>query len=242
MVSSGSAAASTSNTASPSASVTTASTTRSAGPASGQFWLAQQRGDDADRGFEVDNSESEFGARPLTAPRLANVTLIGDPDEDEGSDSGDGITLRRGAGTVLYNAVVTGFKKAAFDIDNGITTENEATGNLVVDYSVFHNNGSGPCKTGETEGDEEVEANGFLFSSCAFLQEMNSNNIFTDESPIVDPYNLDAPNFRSQGAASDNGFDAGTLGSFFETTTYRGAVAPEGNDWTQEPWISYKQN
>ena len=46
----------------------------------GQFWLAQQNGLDADRGFEVDNSEDEFGARPLTNQTISNVTLIGDPD------------------------------------------------------------------------------------------------------------------------------------------------------------------
>ncbi len=207
----------------------------------GQFWVAQQSGDDADRGFEVDNSESEFEARPLTRPILSNVTLIGDPDGDEGSESTDGITLRRGAGTVLYNATIAGFKKAGIDLDDGVTTSNFATDDLIVDYSVFQGNGE-VFKSGETEGSEETTENGFDFTTEAFITEMMTNNIFAEESVVVDPYNLAAPNFRPQNDALTNPFDPSSLGTFFEPAPYRAGVAPDGDDWTQAPWISYAAN
>ncbi len=214
----------------------------------GQFWVAQQRGDEADRGFEVDNSESDFSALPLTHPVISNVTLIGDPDTNEGTLSTDGILLRRGCGTQLYNAIVQGFKVSGVDIDDGITTNNNPTnGNLIVDYSVFYQNGPGPAsnrhfRTGETGTSEENAANGFLYTSLDFGTVLNTHNTLATVSPVVDPYNLTNPNFRPQNDALSGALDPASLDPFFQTTSYRGAVPPIGNDWTKEAWISYAQN
>jgi hypothetical protein len=210
----------------------------------GQFWVCQQRGDDADRGFEVDNSEGEFGATPLTRPTIANVTLIGDPDTNEGEESTQGMLIRRGAGTVVYNYTITGFKDAGIDIDDPITTENNPTnGRLVVDYGVIHNVGEA-CETGDSGNQVETAANGFNFTSCEFLRNLNTNNIESSQAPVVAPYNLNAPNFRPIGPALQNPFDPTSLDSFFAPAPYRGAVPPEGEgaDWTQEPWVSYLQD
>jgi hypothetical protein len=223
----------------------------------GQFWVAQQRGDDADRGFEVDNHEIAFGSTPLTRPVLSNVTLIGDPDTNEGTDSTTGITLRRGAGTFLVNGIITGFKASGLDLDDAVTTNNNptavladdgfvdgagtreaprksVTGTLLVDHTVFHNNGAG----GTTHCEVDNEA-GFAFTTCEFVFTMNTHNTQAAESPVVDPYNLAAPNFRPQNGALADPFDATSLDSFFEPAAYRGGVAPTGVDWTQEPWVSY---
>ena len=53
----------------------------------GQFWIAQQRGDDADNGMEMDNLSSDRDATPRSNPTIYNVTLIGDPDTNEGTES-----------------------------------------------------------------------------------------------------------------------------------------------------------
>jgi hypothetical protein len=212
----------------------------------GQFWVAQQRGDDADRGFEVDNSESEFGATPRTRPMLSNVTLVGDPTTDFGPESTQGLLLRRGCGGLVYNAIVTGFKTAGLDIDDGVTT-NDQPGNLVLDHSVFFSNGPGPdfnrhFQTGETGANEESLANGFNFTSVAFGTTVNTNNILATMPPLVDAFNFASPNFRPQNDALMNPFNATSLDSFFQPAPYRGAVPPGGEDWTKEPWISYAQN
>ena len=213
----------------------------------GQFWLAQQRGDDADRGFEVDNHEDAFASLPITQPTISNVTLVGDPDTNEGTESTTGITWRRGTGAILYNAIVTGFKSAGIDVDDSVTTQNNpADGTLVTDYSVFYNNGADGMA--HWASDDELPESGFSYTTQQFISELNSNNVFlsaSDTSPLVDPYNLDAPNFQPQGAALDNPFDPTSLGAGFVAAPYRGAVAPAAdplNDWTQQPWISYWQN
>lgn len=211
----------------------------------GQFWVCQQRGDDADRGFEVDNHEDTFGARPLTNPIVSNVTLIGDPSTDPSRPESDtGIVLRRGAGGRIYNGIICGFKDAGVDIDDGVTTNNNPTdGTLALDYFVFWNN-KDDAETGESGEEAETAENGFKYTTVQFLTELNTHNVFTDTSPLVDAYNLDAPNFRpvTGGPADANGFDVATLDSFFEATNYLGAVPPTGEDWTQARWLSYRQN
>ena len=53
----------------------------------GQFMIAHQSGDDADQGIEADNNGDNNNLLPRSNPTLFNLTLIGDPDENEGSES-----------------------------------------------------------------------------------------------------------------------------------------------------------
>ncbi|HVR74449.1 MAG TPA: hypothetical protein VMT52_08965 [Planctomycetota bacterium] len=193
-------------------------------------------------GFEVDNSESPagaFGDRPLTRPMVSNVTLIG-TNNPGGSTGGQGILLRRGCGSIIYNGIIQGFRQAGFDIDDAITTEQISTGDLIVDHITFSQNGE-DCQTGETGGQDESAAE-FKDTSCNFIKVTMKNNIFSTTSPTVDPYTLTGPNLRPQNDALTNPFDPTTLDPFFSPAPYRGAVAPDGEDWTQAPWISYQQN
>ena len=205
----------------------------------GQFWVCQQRGDDADRGFEIDNSESEFAATPLTRPMVSNITLIGDPDEDEGTESDTGLLFRRGAGSIVANAIVAGFKDAGFDIDDDETAANWASGDLNVTYSVFHNNGFG---SGDNHCDVEEDAGD---SACADAAEASSlwnaarNNVAASDSPIVDPYTLLTPDFRPQNDALTNFTDPTAIDSWFEAADYCGAVSGDESNWTNARWLSY---
>ena len=56
--------------------------------------VAQHYGDDADNGFENDNSSKANEATPRSAPTIYNVTLVGDPD---GPESDNGMLIREGA-------------------------------------------------------------------------------------------------------------------------------------------------
>ncbi|MEL7488604.1 MAG: hypothetical protein AAGJ87_15475, partial [Pseudomonadota bacterium] len=69
-----------------------------------QFALVvQQPGDD--NGIEGDNNgDTSNDALPRSAPRISNITLIGD-----GPGSGEGIQLREGTAGTIVNAVVTNF-------------------------------------------------------------------------------------------------------------------------------------
>lgn len=205
----------------------------------GQFWVGLEKGEAADNGMEVDNSESGVGAftdEPRTRPTLSNVTLIGTGAEDS-PDGGKGFNLRRGAGVLLRNFIIQGFKGPGFDLDDEATCDN-LPDDLVVDYGVFYDNGEGRNEHWETGDDESG-----LPSGCSSEAVVSSpNNILATDNPtgMVAPYTLTAPDFRPQNDALTAPFDATTLGPFFDAAPYRGAVPPDGADWTQEPWISYQ--
>jgi hypothetical protein len=59
-------------------------------------------------GIEADNLNNNEGNTPRSAPKIANLTLIGN-----GTSSLNGMRLRRGTGGDIVNAIVTGFKMGA---------------------------------------------------------------------------------------------------------------------------------
>ena len=68
-------------------------------------------------GIEADNLNGNEGNTPRSAPKIANLTLIGN-----GTSSLNGMRLRRGTGGQIVNAIVTGFKMgAAIRIDGNTT-------------------------------------------------------------------------------------------------------------------------
>jgi hypothetical protein len=75
-----------------------------------QFAIAQQRGDDADNGIEADNNGNNNALTPVSNPTLYNVTLIGDPDTNEGGESDDGGEIREGTAGTFRNFIIMGFK------------------------------------------------------------------------------------------------------------------------------------
>ncbi|MFT7286011.1 MAG: hypothetical protein ACI87W_000114 [Halieaceae bacterium] len=66
-----------------------------------QYVLIDQAQDAGDNGIEADNREGDENAGPRSAPRIANMTISGNPFERA-------IRLRRGTGLELYNSVVQG--------------------------------------------------------------------------------------------------------------------------------------
>ena len=64
-----------------------------------QYLVIDQADDAGDNGIEADNREGDEGAMPRSLPRIANMTITGNPDKRA-------IRLRRGTGLKLYNSVV----------------------------------------------------------------------------------------------------------------------------------------
>ena len=69
-----------------------------------QYLVIDQAGDSGDNGIEADNREGDETAEPRSLPRIANMTLSGNPGERA-------IRLRRGTGLELYNSVVQGSER-----------------------------------------------------------------------------------------------------------------------------------
>ena len=66
-----------------------------------QYLIINQADDAGDNGIEADNREGDETAEPRSLPRIANMTIRGNPGERA-------IRLRRGTGLELYNSVVQG--------------------------------------------------------------------------------------------------------------------------------------
>ena len=82
-----------------------------------QHMFLQQGSAGGDHAIEGANDEFGFGTAPRSAPRLYNLTLVGDPSRAPWPQSrGGGILLRDGSAVTVRNALVTGFSSGAIDV------------------------------------------------------------------------------------------------------------------------------
>ncbi len=196
----------------------------------GQFWIAQQRGDEADNGFENDNSSKNNDATPRSAPTIYNATLIGDP---QGPTSDTGMLIREGAAGIYRNIIVHGFKnKAGLDIDNASTIAQANSGNLTIQNTIFSNNQPGNF----AEPDED-------FDEAAWAMDPTFNNLEAD-AKLNNPFAQSGPDFRP---AADSPAVNGAIpvasppgDGFFEPVNFIGGMGPNDN-WT-EGWTTTAQN
>ena len=182
----------------------------------GQFWVAQQYGDDADNGFEVDNSSKDNEATPRSAATIYNVTLVGDPS---GPESDNGMLIREGAAGMYANFIVTGFNKVGLDINNEATHAQADAGKLVVKNSIFFENGKGNF------GDEKDDDG---FDEAAFAAANENKEI---DPGLADPFNKNTPDFTPGAGANTVSPAAPPADGFFEPVNFIGGVSPS-NNWT----------
>jgi hypothetical protein len=195
-----------------------------------QYVVAQQSGDDADNGIEADNNANNNDLLPRSNPTLYNITFIGDPDTAEGDESDDGFELREGTGATIRNFIVMGFKENGIDYSNTSTLTQASQGVLSLANGIVYNNGL-------LVGTATFDSN-----SRSFLTGVST--IVTGRDPgLVDPYNLDNPNFRPSGVATLAGGQLAPAtppnDGFFEVTTFIGALSPNAaEDWTHG-WTNF---
>ncbi|MCY4626881.1 MAG: hypothetical protein OXE58_04840 [Acidobacteria bacterium] len=201
----------------------------------GQFWIAQQRGDDADQGIEADNNGENNDLTPRSSPTLYNLTLIGDPDTDQGDESDIGILLREGTSAEIANSIVIGFKETGLDIDNAATYALARDGTLVVKNSIFYNNLEGSFD--DDAGEDPAPA----FSTRDFAA---ASTLLVEVDPMLaDPYNheaLDCRPLAGSPALIGAGVAVPPADGFFDPVTYAGACGPD-DDWFLG-WTTFAQN
>ncbi len=182
----------------------------------GQFWVAQQYGDDADNGFEVDNSSKDNEATPRSNATIYNVTLVGDPG---GPESDTGMLIREGAAGTYANFIVTGFNKMGLDLNTESTHAQANSGALVVKNSLFFENKKGNF------GDEKDD-DGFDEADWA------SGNDNVEKDPgLAAPFNKTAPDFTPGAGAAAVVPAQPPADGFFQQVDFIGGVAPSSN-WT----------
>lgn len=201
----------------------------------GQFWIAQQRGDDADQGIEADNNGENNDLTPVSHPTLFNLTLIGDPDSDQGDESDIGILLREGTRATIANSIVMGFKDYGLDVDNAATYRNLVDGSIAVTHSIFHGNLDGAFD--DDSGEDSVPP----LTTAAFA--MTQTGLITDQDPMLGaPYDHEALDCNP--AAGSPALTAARAmppnDGFFDPANYLGACDAD-DDWYRG-WTTFAQN
>ena len=200
----------------------------------GQFWIAQQRGDDADQGIEADNNGENNDLTPVSDPTLFNLTLIGDPDTDQGDESDIGILLREGTRATIANSIVMGFKDYGLDVDNAATYRNLVDGSIRVTHSIFHGNLDGAFD------DDSGEDTTPPMTTAAFAA--TQAGLLTEDPMLGDPYDHEAldcnpaagsPALTAVRATPPND-------GFFEPANYLGAC--DANDDWYRGWTTFAPN
>ena len=181
-----------------------------------QFVVAQQYGDDADQGFEMDNNGEDNSATPCSNPTIYNFTLIGDP---AGPESDIGVLLREGTRGHYYNGIVMGFYEHGLDIDHDETFNHVTAGDLVFDNCIFYDNGANFMD--DDDG----------FDEANFATVTMTHNLEASGAPVADAYNTRAPDFTPQGCALTHDVATPPNDGFFDTgVDYIGGVSP-GDHW-----------
>jgi hypothetical protein len=214
-----------------------------------QFIVLSQRGDDADNGIEADNNEFNNNLLPRSNPQIYNITLCGDNDFSEGTESVRAANLRRGTAFTIRNFLLTGFKGTGFQIEtsNTATTGQVDNGTTQMGAGVSWNvvntrtGASAPMHSSVTP-----YINSGRFPNIRLVPGIataaNEAEIGLSTAACS---NHAAPNFQPTGVATLAGGQLAPIqppnDGFFDTVTFIGAVPPApADDWTRG-WTSFVQ-
>ena len=203
----------------------------------GQYWLTIQADDEGDRGGEHDGGTSPEDGTPYATPTIVNATYIG-----RGITAGKrALTFRDNAGGTYMNSIFFNWGKG-IDVENLDGGEDSyarfSAGDLKLEGNVFWEVGvSGSSATGGdlfkiTMGswsDVTDSTNQLDLSTTALVESFASNNNLVQDVGLSYSFTtggLDiTPNSISpSGSATD---------SWFESTTYVGAIDPSGTPWVK---------
>jgi hypothetical protein len=175
-----------------------------------QYVLVKHDAAFANRGIEADNGEAFPAATPLTSPLIANFTIIGAANNDS-----EGVLLRHGSAGDLFNMLITGpaGMGECLEVDSFPETRaNAASGELTIQNSVI------ACENGENFKGNATDT---LTTEQWFL-EQTGNSVAATMADVVNGY---------QTATTLIAADMNAVDSWFDTTSFIGAVGPD-NDWT----------
>ncbi len=200
----------------------------------GQFIIVMQSGDDADQGIEGDNNGDNNNLTPRSNPTLYNLTLVGDPDTDEGSESDTGMLLREGTSATIRNFIVLGFKEASIDIDHTATYDQVDNGSLTLGSGIIHGN----CVVNRCENQFRPDSDDGRRTDAGKTATMDivtrSPNVSFVDPMLANPYDMSNPDYRPAAMSPAlNGMVAPSMppmnDTFIETADFIGAVGPSGS-------------
>ena len=219
-----------------------------------QFIIGQQRGADADQGFEISNNGDDGDATPQSTAVLANATMIGANDavvsgDIAGDESDDAIQMREGTNYRVYNSIFQGFGNSGFCIrdavsilnaQNRIAGQTAPTATLSAEGLIMWSNGGAAGGTdsnfNDCGGGSTQALNKQFFETDGF------NNMLADPGFDASAFDMGSasspPNFTLtampggytafdlSGIAFDDNLIAPLDGRTLVETDYAGAIAP----------------
>lgn len=205
-----------------------------------QHAVALVNADNGNRGFEMDNNETNHALRPLNAPQFYNVTLVGVGDRftqsvDEGTGVA-GIFLRRGAGGVYNNIISYNWVTAGIDLRDTRTLENLDSGDLTMDGILLWNNGRSANRPNALDG--QVTAAALPFARG---ERGRGRNMVVADPMLRRPFEYSDPDFRPRLGSPvfrANWVQPPDDGFFDQWATWIGAFGDV--NWTEE-WTNFLQ-
>ena len=190
-----------------------------------QFLAIQQSASVGDKAIEGDNLKDVVDSTPRSRPTIFNATIVGSGANAEQG----GLHIRRGAGLVLKNSLITGFQAGAIDLDGA--TVSTLVGDSTLDFSniAFFGNGADQFPADDNDAD---------FDEAAYFGDAAKGFVAVD--PQFASTSLTAPDFATGNTAVETGGATPPAG-FDATATYHGAFAPTGAAWTAG-WTSFPAN
>lgn len=190
---------------------------------------------------ESDNNiaSAADAARPLTSPRVYNVTAV--RPIAPSNDGAYGAVVRRNSAGRFYNSIVVGSRRAPFTIRDDSSFNNAAAGELVVDSSILSGDFSnGSFTTTGATGDKADQTRMYLFTTMTRNRNVDPmlaigtptllRTLYPDLMPLAGSPALDV-DFVA--LPPDNGF--------LERVDFIGAVGP-GHDWIHTGWANFSDN
>ena len=182
----------------------------------GQFWVFQTTiaatnvpvtYNNQARSVELRNDPNDFLLQPATYTQIANITAIGNGNTTE-FGTRRGLRVRRGAMGIIQNVIITNFP------DDGVRVENVPQENLDDGTMTLANVRS---FSNRENYDEQAED---------FFLPMPEFNVTEESVPGITPENF-------VGSVPSD-FDPASLGSWFTSAPYIGAIENEAGDWTAD--------
>jgi trimeric autotransporter adhesin len=170
----------------------------------------------ANRGIEGDNQSGNFTALPVSKPRIANMTIVG--NSFDGEDDSEGVLLRAGTAAELYNFIITGPNGMGecFEINSDESVTNAGNGEIVFRNSII--DCAEPFKN-------SVDGNNNVTLDAGTWFRAQPGNIVGDA--LLGGY-IPAPNSPALG----NGYNvANNVDPWFDNVDYIGAF-DGSTDWT----------
>lgn len=175
----------------------------------------------SDRAIEADGLEGNNDFLPRSQGLIANATFVG------GTSVGDtGVVLRRGTTGRIWNLVATNWRDACYDLDSDATftaagtSATSLTGDTTIESSLL------AC----TDPTDDETGDAFVLETFVTNQ---ANNDIASASTLVVPSGGSRAFINGANENAITATDVSAIDSFFDATTYSGAVQNEAGNWTE---------